>query len=169
MKSTLRFLLPTLGLVVLFLAFTAAPVEAQRRQGRGPAGGPHAGLRVKSIKVYNRTNVTIRLAQRVVGQHRVYTGNLAKAVAHQRFARKQFQAGQFHRAIHHSRRARVLAFAAIQANQQSVPEDHQFDPGETAEPNTPPDSQLDADLAREEPNATYDDAAVVNEAAPDLQ
>jgi hypothetical protein len=75
-------------------------------------------------KVYlNRTNVVLRLAANQVKTNKVYTGNLTKAIDHQKFAQELFTEGKFQKAIFHSHRARVLAHLVIEANKGKVNSD----------------------------------------------
>ena len=67
-----------------------------------------------------RTNMILSRARGAVEVGKVYTGDLVKAVHHQRYARVLFQKGEYLKAIHHSYRARLLAFAAIKANKGEI-------------------------------------------------
>lgn len=78
------------------------------------------GKRVHAHRAIRRTAVVLVYAHKQVKENKVYTGNLARAVRHQRFARFLFHKGKYFRAIHHTRRARQLAFLAINANKGSV-------------------------------------------------
>src|SRR3954463_4256325 len=70
----------------------------------------------QSKRVLRRTAMVIMIAHKKVKEGHVYTGNLAKAIAHQQFARKLYREGKYFQAIHQSRRARFLAIQAIKAN-----------------------------------------------------
>lgn len=70
----------------------------------------------KALNVLMRTNRVIGFGHMAVKRGHVYTGDLAKAVRHERFAKKLYLEGMYHKAILHSRRARLLAMEAIKAN-----------------------------------------------------
>jgi sensor c-di-GMP phosphodiesterase-like protein len=144
------------GLLIL-LIISSLEVSAQPR------------LRMKSRRLINRTNLVLRQAQVAVQRNQVYTGKLAKAVAHQRYARRMHVRGNFVVAIHHSRRARVLAIAALEANRATVSAELALDPQEAAEGGEPSAASLDQQLSAAEPNAPSEDTAVLNEAFEDVQ
>ena len=81
-------------------------------------------LQAKNILI--RTNRVIGHAQMSVKRGGVYSGDLAKSVVHARTAKKLFLEGNYLRAIHHSRLARVLANQAIKANKVKLPMDASF-------------------------------------------
>jgi hypothetical protein len=143
---------------LLFALALATPLEADAQPR----------LRMKSRKVLNRTNLVLVKAKQDVKQGQVYTGKLALAVRHQRFARSLHRRGMFVRAINHSRRARVLAFAAIQANNQQVPAEYQFQGDEGAE-GAVNDAQLDASLQTEMPDGPTNDQDALQGAEEDVQ
>ncbi len=74
----------------------------------------------------NRTNGIIMKAKGAVEVGKVYTGDVVKAVHHQKYARQMFKEGKYMKAIHHSYRARLLAFEAIKANKAAVSDDMQL-------------------------------------------
>jgi hypothetical protein len=143
---------------VLALLMAAAPLDT--------AAQPR--LRMKSRKVLNRTNLVLAKAKIDVKQGQVYTGKLSLAVRHQRLARVLHRRGMFVRAINHSRRARVLAFAAIQANNQPVPAEYQFQ-GDEAGEGTMSDAQLDAAAATEMPDGPTTDQQATEGPEEDVQ
>jgi hypothetical protein len=77
----------------------------------------------EAIKVLNRTANVLMTAQKTVKRHKVYTGDLAKAYDHQRFAKELFAAKDFDRCVRQSIRARQLAYMAIRANKGKISED----------------------------------------------
>lgn len=159
-----------LSLVVL-LGGISLPNEADAqypsRRARAKARHSRPVLRTKARRVIRRTNRAIVLAQDAVKKGNVQTGNLAKSVHHQRFARRMYRRGFYHRAINHSRRARTLAFAAIKANKGNVPKELAFDGEEGPEGNVS-DAELDAAVQKEEPNAPQSDADVLDEPQEDV-
>lgn len=129
-------------LVLFMLALAAPDMQAQRR-GRGNP----AALRVKSKRVLRRTAVVMLAAHADLKRSKVYTGDFARAVRHQRYAVFLWRRGFYVRSIHHSRRARMLAINVIQANKGTVQPGFKMDNEENSlSKNTPPDSQLDNDL-----------------------
>ncbi|HLU84351.1 MAG TPA: hypothetical protein VKZ45_02665 [Vicingaceae bacterium] len=66
----------------------------------------------------NRTNNAIDKAYQSVQKNKVYSGNLAKAVYHQKLAKKYLKENNNYRALHHTRVARFQAFMSIRANKE---------------------------------------------------
>ncbi|MCU0843565.1 MAG: hypothetical protein MUC76_01405 [Spirochaetes bacterium] len=102
-----------------------------------------------------KTAAVIHIAHKKLKENRVYTGDLARSVAHQRFARKLYAQGHYLKAIHHARRARVLAFLAIKANRGEVPKNAELAQNDLK--SMPEDSSLDAELQKEMPGQTMRD------------
>ena len=86
--------------------------------------------RMQTREFLRRTHRVIEFAKQSVAEGKVYTGDVTKAVYHQRYARELFKEGKFDRAIHHSWRARELAHAAIRANKHEVARDMDFQESE---------------------------------------
>ncbi len=133
-----------------------------------------AGQNVKkeqAKRVIRRTAVVIHVAHKKVKEGKVYTGNLARSIAHQRFAIKLFREGKFFRAIHHSRRARALALLAIKANKGAETGDMKLTKEEEGlMKGGPSDADLDKALAAEMPGASEkDEDAVAKEPDADLK
>ena len=104
-----------------------------------------------------------------VKEGKVYTGNLARGIAHQRFARKLFYRGRYYRAIHHSRRARRLAFLALQANKVVIKKEWEIQGGDDANMKASPnDGALDAALAKEMPDQAMKDEDIVEKPLNDI-
>ena len=118
-------------------------------------------LRRHQARAYlNRTVLIIHEAKDQLNIGKNYTGEFARAVAHQKLARNLFQSGQFQKAIFHSHRARILAFATIKNNKGNLKEDFESTKEEEAlQMNTPKEEELDRDLKKSEPNITFDDRA----------
>ena len=74
------------------------------------------GDRSAAYRFINRTNKIIRHAGRVVKRHKNFTGDLAKSIEHQKYAKKLYLSGEYKRSIFHSQRARNLARIAIKVN-----------------------------------------------------
>lgn len=77
----------------------------------------------RAARYLKRTSVAVMKARIYVKKEGNYTGNLARAYHYQKFARVKFRKGQYHRAIYHSRRARMYAWKAIQANKGTISND----------------------------------------------
>jgi hypothetical protein len=123
-------------------------------------------LEADSHLFLRRTNIAIRHAQNKVREGKNYTGHLARAVRHQRFARQLHRSGQYHRAIHHSRVARRLAFLAIQANKGAIPADANFNANEDElAADAPSDTELEKELPAD--GTTLTDQDVLNEPTED--
>lgn len=103
-------------------------------------------VRQKTKRIINNTAVEIHKAHKETMVHHVYTGNLKKAIAHQRFAIHLFHEGRYMRAMHHSRRARILAHSHMEANLGLTPKPVKFGPNEKPDGMIPPEAELDKAL-----------------------
>ncbi len=122
------------------------------------AAQPNKG---KAKKFINRTNSILATARTAVSQGKVYTGNLVNAVYHQRLARSLYKEGKIKKAVHHSQRARMYAFAAIKANNGKVTKGMETQADEQSiVADMPPNDQLDAEVQIE---ATATDLSVLGE------
>lgn len=135
MKKT-RFILFLSALLVFFSSFAFAQ----------PAKRKHAHRAIR------KTAVVLLYAHKQVKQNKVYTGNLARAVRHQRYARFLFHKGKFVRALHHTRRARMLAFVAINANKGTVSKEWETNKEENQ--GAPDDKELEKELPAETASLT---------------
>lgn len=111
------------------------------------------GQRIAARKCIRRTAVVLVHANNKLKENKVYTGNMARAVRHQRYARFLFRQGKFLRAIHQSRRARQLAFLVIQANKGNVNKDWELTQEEKPA-NGPSDAELEKELPADTENLT---------------
>lgn len=120
------------------------------------------------VKTYlNRTNAVIHHAKNVVKTGKVYTGDLVKAVEHQKFAKKMFLAGDLKKAMNHSHRARMFAHKAIAANKGKLPEKMKSNKNEQAlEKEVVDNDELDADVPIPQ---GVTDQTVVDEKIDDLK
>ncbi len=100
-------------------------------------------VKQKTKRIINNTAAVIHKAHKETIVHKVYTGDLKKAISHQRFAIHLYNEGRYMRAMHHSRRARVLAYAHTQANIGAEPTKIEFGEDETPDGIIPPDSDID--------------------------
>ncbi len=93
----------------------------------------------------NRTNVVVNEARKMVKLNKNYTGDLGKAVKHQKYARQMYLDGKYQQAANHSQRARLLAIDAVKANKGKVEKDWILNKKEKALVKTSPSaSELDA-------------------------
>jgi hypothetical protein len=118
--------------------------------------------RDKALNVLLRTNRFIGHAHMAVSRGKVYTGNLGKAVRHQRYAKALFLKGNYLRAIQHSRKARLHALAAVKANKVKPTSDATITPEETAMMETVTDEELEAELTKENVAELKDEDLVKN-------
>jgi len=137
-------------LLVLFLVGVFAPdAQAQigaRRRGRAVKTGSPA-LRIKSKRMVRRTAIVLVAAHNNLKQGKVYTGNFAKAVRHQRYARFLWRRGFYLRAIHQSRVARVFALSVIKANKGVTQASYDFDKEEKGLlKNAPSETQMETEM-----------------------
>jgi hypothetical protein len=129
----------------------------------GPAIAGPAGKKMAARHMIRRTAVVIRAAHRQVREHKVYTGDLARAVAHQKFARRLFGDGEYVRAMHQTRWARALAVRAIVANKGAEPPEAALTPEEMSETaNGPSEEQLTGELKAAMPSEPEKDEALIN-------
>ena len=153
--------------VILGIGETA---NAQRvAHPRAKAAAYHAD-KVHARRVIRRTAYVIREAQQSEKDGKVYTGDLARAVAHQRYARKLYFRGEFLRAMHQSRRAREFAILAIQANKGTETDSMKYNAEDQKIMNDNPvsNSDLDSDLNKEMPGYSTKDEDFVNAALSDI-
>ncbi len=123
-----------------------------------------------TYRVMKRTNKVIIVANNHVKRNKVYTGALAKAVHHQRFAKKLLKMHKAHRAMQHSRIARLHAFKAIKSNKGTINKEWQFDDEENK---TMGDNITEAELEKElkdtDPTISFKDENVSNKDMSDLE
>ncbi|MCB0430898.1 MAG: hypothetical protein H6585_04820 [Flavobacteriales bacterium] len=126
------------------------------------ASAQRAVSRIAARKFLRRTNVAILYARQQVKENRNFTGDLAKGIAHQKLARRLLMQNKPLRAIHHSRRARLLAIRAIRANKGTVrPEFEVNGEEEGMMGNMPSDEDLDKALKRDMPGESLSDEEVI--------
>ncbi len=153
--NTLKKLL--LLLIIPLTAFSQEGMMMKKEQAR---------------RVLRRTAVVILIAHKKVKEGKVYTGDLARAIAHQHFAIKLYREGKFFRAIHQSRRARMLAIMAIKANKGEETAEMKYEQeDEKAMKSGPKDEELDKEVAKELPAEAVakDEDVIKAEPAVDLK
>ncbi len=157
--KTVKKLFFLLLLPALFSISDASAIPQEKKQ---------AVKKLQAKRVIRRTAVVIRIAHKKVKEGKVYTGNLAKSIAHQKFARKLYRSAKFYRAIHQSRRAKQLAILAIKANKGQETNDMRFSKeDEDAMKGDPSDEELDKELQNEMPGESMKDEEVLN-SEPDV-
>ena len=141
-----------LALCVVIGVASAADAEPRGREARKEA----------ARAMIKKTAVVILYAHEKVKENKVYTGDLARAVKHQRFAKQLYVQGRYLRAMDHTRRARLLAFRAIKANKGQAPAGSELAVKDWA--GMPADAELDAALEKEMPGSATSDEAVTTTA-----
>lgn len=122
--------------------------------------------KIHSRKAIRRTAIVIHHAQKAVQVNKNYTGDLSRAVAHQRFARKLHMKGLYVRSVRHARIARMYARKAIQANKGAEIAEANLTPEEEELlADSPSEQVLIEELAREEAQPVIDDQKFSNEAS----
>jgi hypothetical protein len=143
-------------MMLTLIALMIAPAIAQKK-------GPKPNYKANAKRVIAVTQVVIHKTKKAVKENKVYTGNLAKAIRHQRFARKLFAQGKYIRAMHQSRRARYFAKLAYAANKGADSDDMNFSKEDDDLMNTNPvnDTDLDNEMMKDDPNGPTKDEDVV--------
>ncbi len=146
-KAINRSIIPLL--VLFFIGITIPDAQAQigaRRRGKAAKAGSPV-LRIKSKRVVRRTAIVLIAAHNNLKQGKVYTGNFAKAVRHQRYARFLWRRGFYLRAIHQSRVARLFALSVIKANKGVAQASYDFDKEENGlMKNAPSETQMETEM-----------------------
>lgn len=73
-------------------------------------------MKEPAAKFLIKTSKAVQAAYKQLQSGKNFTGDLARAVAHQRFALELYNSGLFQRAAFHSRLARQFAVRSLQAN-----------------------------------------------------
>ena len=147
--------------IILFLFVVPVFAFAGPKESLGQGAHPQI-KKEQSKRVLRRTAVVILAAHKKVKEGHVYTGNLARAIAHQKFARKLYRDGKYFRAIHQSRRARYLAIQAIKANKGTEGAEMRYSKeDENVMKGGPSDDELDKELSKEMPGASFKDEETI--------
>jgi hypothetical protein len=161
-----------ISLVVLFLMVGITYAEAQpgARRRNPPPPRVRKAEKIHARRVIRRTAFVIHAAHKAVKENKVYTGNLARAVAHQRFARKLYVRGRFLRAMHQSRLARRYAILALQANKGAETAEMRFDKEdeEIMNSETVSDKELQDELDKEMPGYSTKDEDFMDKEIGDI-
>ena len=136
-------------------------VHAKKAVHRGNAGA--------AIKVIKRTNHVITNAHKQQKKYKTYTGNLSRAVHHQRYAKKLLKSNKAYRAMQHSRLARTYAFKVLKSNKGSVSKAYQFNDAENkAMGESVADAELEKELIKNS-KISFNDEAVSDKDMSDLE
>jgi hypothetical protein len=165
----------TSRLLIFFFLLLGTGISETAYAQRGPRtprqkAAVRKADKIHARRVIRRTAYVILAAQKKVKENKNYTGDLARAVAHQRYARKLYFQGKFLRAMHQSRRARYFAILAIQANKGTETADMKLDPEDDAVMNDSPttDAELDKELETANPGYSQKDQDFVDAALNDI-
>lgn len=161
-----------LTILMLLLGLGISENASAQRGPRTPRqkAAIHHADKVHARRVIRRTAYVILAAQKKVKENKNYTGDLARAIAHQRYARKLYFQGKFLRAMHQSRRARYFAILAIQANKGTETADMKNNPEDETVMNDSPvsDADLDKELETASPGYSQKDQDFVDAALSDI-
>ena len=153
-----RFLLLTLVLLT-FGAYTELDAQRGPRANKNKPVAAKRADKLHAKRVLRRTAIVIRHAQTCLQKNKNYTGDLARSVAHQRFARKLYFQGKYMRAMHQSRRARHLAVLSIKANKGTEPANaaNEKEDDDIMNSESVSDTDLDTELEKESPGYSQKD------------
>jgi hypothetical protein len=125
---------------------------------------------VDASKVLNKTNQAITAAFTTVNEKKVYSGDLSKAVHHQKIAKKLMSENKNFRAIHHSRMARTLAFRALRLNKEPILDEWNYSMEEQELfGNGIPDGELIDELNNTYPNNQFLDEKITEKDLKDIE
>ncbi|MCW8897612.1 MAG: hypothetical protein OQJ96_09695 [Flavobacteriales bacterium] len=125
---------------------------------------------VDASKVLSKTNQAITAAFSTVNEKKVYSGDLSKAVHHQKIAKKLMSENKNFRAIHHSRMARTLAFRSLRLNKNYDHEKWDYTMEEQALfGNGIPDGELIDELNNTYPNNQFLDEKITEKDLKDIE
>lgn len=162
-------------ILFLFIVFLGTGLANEADAQRGPRHHPkrpavrHAE-KMHAKRVIRRTAIVIRHAQTCVQQNKNYTGDLARSIAHQRYARKLYFQGNYMRAMHQSRRARQLAILSIKANKGTEPAGsaNEKEDEDIMNQEKVADTDLDAEVEKDSPGYSQKDEDFVNAALEEI-
>jgi len=102
-------------------------------------------MKEKARHVISRTAHVIYAAHKATVAHHQFTGNLQRAVVHQRLAINFYRDGKYGKAIAHSIRARELAIRHIQTLSEQVPQGFEI----TNDERVPVDEDVNKEISTE--------------------
>jgi hypothetical protein len=161
---------PVFLLLVFLLGAGFVNDAAAQRGPRQRHQTVRAADKMRAKRVIRRTAIVIRHAQNVVRENKNYTGDLARSIAHQRYARKLYFEGKYLRAMHQSRRARQLAVMAIKANKGTEPTGsaNEQEDEDIMNSDKVTDADLDTELEQNSPGYSQKDEDFVNAALEEI-
>ena len=124
----------------------------------------------KAINVLKRTNHVIVYARRSVVKNKVYSGDLSKAIYHQKLAKKLMNLKKTNKAMQHSRIAREYAFKSIRANKERVDGTYNFTEEEyEVMGKNISNEELERELKESNPSVIFKDEKISDEDMTDLE
>ena len=151
-------------LIFIFLSFIFIFSVGMNAQ-KGRLIKAHVLHKVRAKKIIRRTAIVLIAARKQVIQNKNFTGDLARAVRHQHYARLLYMSGKYARAIHQSRRARQLAFITITSNKGTINKEWELGPDENADDGS---KTADAELDKELPDDKVTDQDLINSELTDI-
>lgn len=119
--------------------------------------------KAKAKAVITKTNNAIGIAHMTVKRTKKYTGKLGKAVKHERFATKQYKAGNYDKSIYHAFYARKLADEVMKENNAKINMLFLFAPDEKAlQSSSPSDDDLIKEANTDDPTEIKDESLMGN-------
>ncbi len=119
--------------------------------------------KVKAKAVIIKTNNALGIAHMTLKKTRKFTGKLGRAIKHERFAIKQYKAGDFDKSIYHSFYARKLAAEIMQENNAKTNTLFLFAADETTlKASSPSDEDLTKEANADDPTEIKDEDLMVN-------
>jgi hypothetical protein len=119
--------------------------------------------KVKARAVIIKSNNALGIAHMTVKRTKKYTGKLGKAIKHERFAIKQYKAGNFDKSIYHAFYARKLAAEIMAENNAKTNTLFLFAPDEKAlQSSSPSDEDLSKEANADDPTEIKDEDLMGN-------
>jgi hypothetical protein len=119
--------------------------------------------KAKAKAVITKTNNAIGIAHMTVKRTKKYTGKLGIAVKHERFAIKQYKAGNFDKSIYHAFYARKIADEIMKENNAKTNMLFLFTPDEkTLQASSPSDDDLIKEANADDPTEIKDESLMGN-------
>ncbi len=119
--------------------------------------------KVKAKAVIIKTNNALGVAHMTVKRTRKFNGKLGKAIKHERFAIKQYKAGNIEMSIYHSLYARKLATEIMQENNAKTNTLFIITPDEKAlQASSPSDEDLIKEANTDDPTEIKDEDLMGN-------
>lgn len=118
----------------------------------------------KTKAFLKKTTVVIIHAKKQVSEGKNFTGDLSKAITHQKMARSFYKKGMLFKAVHHSKIARDYATKSIKANKGKEIEESKFSLEENELlVNAPTEESLTADITAQNSESITDESIITKE------